>query len=106
MVLLKVKNKPERRIVLQHLQSILVVISFLLITLVVLLELFSSKAGILCFIAYLFGALAYIAEIFIIVLRAKEHQVHRTELVMPVIFGFLYLMLALKYLRGEILVVA
>lgn len=87
--------------VLQLSQNILVITSAVLIGLVILLDLFDSNAGMLCFIAYLLGALAYGAEIVIIILRAKEHAVHRSELVMPVIFGCLYFLLAYKYLRGE-----
>ncbi len=99
MILQKDQNRSKHRIVLHHIQNILVATSALLIILVILLELFHANEGFLCFVAYLLGALAYSAEICIIILRAKEHTVHRTELVMPVIFGCLYFLLAIKYLH-------
>lgn len=94
------QKRPKHRIVLQYIQNILVIITAVLIVMVILLDLFVSHAYVLCFIAYLFGALSYGAEIVIIILRAKEHMVHKSELVMPIIFGCLYILLALKYLIG------
>jgi len=91
-------DSTERRILLHRIQSVLVVISATLIITVILLDMFSSHTSILCFFAYLFGAISYGAEIVIILYRAKEHQVHKTEWLMPVLFGFVYILLAVKYL--------
>lgn len=94
------KNQPPRprhQRVLQRVQMILVIVAAVLIGLVFLLEMFDSHAYVICFIAYLFGALAYLAEIVVLIVRAKEHMVHRADLMMPIVFGFLYIMLAVKY---------
>lgn len=91
-------DPARRRNLLHRIQFVLVVISATLIVTVILLEMFSTHTSILCFFAYLFGAIAYGAEIVIIVHRAKEHDVHKTEWVMPVLFGFVYILLAAKYL--------
>ena len=93
-------QRPKHRAVLQYIQNILVIITAALIVMVIFLEMFNSHAYVLCFVAYLLGALSYGAEIVIIILRAKEHMVHKSELVMPVIFGCLYLLWAIKYLNG------
>ncbi len=94
-------QRPKHQRVLQGIQNVLVIVTALLIVLVILLELFASHAYLFCFAAYLLGALAYGAEIVIIILRAREHMVHKADLVMPVIFGLLYVCLALKYLAGR-----
>lgn len=101
MILQEERNIKKHQRILLLLQHILVITSAVLIILVIILDLFNSNAGVLCFVAYLFGALAYSAEIVIIILRAKEHVVHRGELVMPIIFGCLYFLLAFKYLRAD-----
>ncbi len=88
----------KRRILLHRIQNILVIISASLIVTVILLEMFSSHIGLLCFIAYFMGAVSYGAELVIIVLRAREHEVHKAEMVMPVTFGTVYISLAFKYL--------
>ena len=83
---------------MHRIQNILVIISAALIIMVILLEMFNSHVGLLCFIAYGFGAISYGAEMVIIILRAREHEVHRAEMVMPVVFGLVYVALAFKYL--------
>lgn len=93
--------RPRHQKILQYVQNSLVSVAAVVILLVILLEFFDSHAYILCCIAYLFGALAYLAEIVIIVLRAKEHMVHKADLVMPIVFGLLYILLALKYLTDH-----
>ena len=93
--------RPKHQRILQRVQTILVIVAALLISLVFLLEMFDSHAYVICFIAYMFGALAYVAEIVVMVLRAKEHMVHRADLVMPIVFGLLYIFLAVKYLAGN-----
>ena len=97
-------NRPERpkhQKILQRIQNVMVIVTALLIFLVILLELFAARAHLACCIAYLLGALAYGAEIVILVLRAREHAVHPADLVMPVIFGLMYVALALKYSTGR-----
>lgn len=92
------KEPREQRILLHRIQNILVIISASLIVSVILLEMVSSHVGLLCFIAYFLGAISYGAEMVIIVLRAREHEVHKEEMVMPAIFGTVYISLAFKYL--------
>ncbi len=83
---------------MHRIQNILVVISASLIIMVILFDMFTLHVGLLCFIAYFLGAFSYGAEMVIIVLRAKEHEVHRSEMLMPILFGMVYIALAFKYL--------
>ena len=74
-----VHKYPERlrhQKVLQRIQNILVLVTAFLIFLPVLLELVTMHAHLLICIAYALAALAYGAEIVILILRARKHQVH------------------------------
>lgn len=91
-------NHPKHVLRLLRLQNAFVIVAALLFVAVVLLELFDAYASFWHAAAYFLGACAYGAELVVLILRFREHSAHRAELVMPVVFGGLYLLLSFKHL--------